>query len=110
MLKKSILLTSIVVFVLILLVTSMVFAVEDGLIEDEIAEEVVSLSLSITDVLIESNGYSEYVDVIAINKNGSSKNVNYEAVWKSSDNNVAVAYDGRILAQGKGNAVILWKY
>ena len=42
MLKKSILLTSIVVFVLILLVTSMVFAVEDGLIEDEIAEEVVS--------------------------------------------------------------------
>lgn len=110
MLKKSILLTSIVVFVLILLVTSMVFAVEDGLIEDEIAEEIVSLSLSTTDVLIESNGYSEYVDAIAINKNGSSKNVNYEAVWKSSDNNVAVAYEGRILAQGKGNAVITVSY
>lgn len=71
----------------------------------------VSLSVSQSAVTIKHNGASAFLDVIAKFKDGSTKNVNELAEWKSKNQDIAIAYDGRILAMGKGitNVTVSYK-
>ncbi|WP_127533438.1 hypothetical protein [Paenibacillus kobensis] len=69
-----------------------------------------SLSISTNSITLSSNGTSEFVDVLYTAADGTTTNVNTTAHWESSDENVAVAYDGRVLARGKGSATINVSY
>lgn len=40
----------------------------------------------------------------------TEKNVKFDAIWETDNENVAIAFDGRILAQGKGHAKIKVSY
>jgi hypothetical protein len=68
------------------------------------ALSVIDLKTSQSDVVIESNGYSEFVDIFSVLNDNSIVKVNPEAVWRSDNEAVAVAIaeEGRILAQGRG--------
>ncbi|QNU67673.1 hypothetical protein EHE19_004150 [Ruminiclostridium herbifermentans] len=74
------------------------------------AKECIGLETSTSSVIIESNGYSEFIDAIATLEDNSEKNVNYDAVWETDNPDVAIVMEGRILAEGKGHAKIKVSY
>lgn len=76
------------------------------------ALSVIDLKTSQSDVVIESNGYSEFVDIFSVLNDNSIVKVNPEAVWRSDNEAVAVAIaeEGRILAQGRGKTKIVVSY
>lgn len=53
---------------------------------------------------------SEFVDAKGILADGSIEDISRYAIWESSDAEVAIADQGRILAQSKGDAIITVKY
>lgn len=61
-------------------------------------------------VTLEKTGVSEFVDAKGILTDGSIEDISRYAIWESSDTEVAIADQGRILAQSKGNAIITVKY
>lgn len=70
----------------------------------------VGLETSASNVVIESNGYSEFVDCYATLDDNTVINVNYDAKWETYNQNIAVAFEGRILAKGKGKTRIKVSY
>lgn len=66
-------------------------------ITTNLSNQIKSLSVSTDKVTIDCNGKSEFIDAISTNNDGSTLNVNYIADWNSSNPNVAVPYQGRIL-------------
>lgn len=69
-----------------------------------------NISLSKNTVIIDTVGASEFIDVKANFNDGTSLNVTKDADWQAEDQNIAVAYEGRILAEGVGNTVVTVSY
>ncbi|EHQ90417.1 hypothetical protein [Desulfosporosinus youngiae] len=69
-----------------------------------------NLNLSKSVAIIDTVGASEFIDVDAIFNDGTSLNVSKDAEWQTEDPNIAIAYDGRILAKGIGNTVVKVSY
>lgn len=72
--------------------------------------ELKKIKVSESTVIIESNGASKFVDVFAEYTDGTIVKINENAIWETSDQDVALAYDGRIIAVDKGSATITVKY
>ncbi|AEY66163.1 Ig-like domain-containing protein [Clostridium sp. BNL1100] len=61
-------------------------------------------------VQIQNKGFSEYVNAIATFPNGSSVNINEDAIWKSDNTDIVYAENGRLLAMGKGTVKVSVSY
>ena len=72
--------------------------------------EITDIHISQDNITIDSNGMSAFVDVIGTYEDGSTLNLNTLAKWSAEDQNVVYAYDGRILAQGKGTTTVTVSY
>lgn len=68
--------------------------------------EITSMKVSKDNIVIEYSGESEFIDVIATFPDGSEINISDCADWDSSDNEVAFADRGRVLALNAGSAEI----
>jgi hypothetical protein len=68
------------------------------------------LNASTTSVVLANVGYSDYIDVHMISKDGSSIDVQKTAAWSVDNIAVAIADSGRILALKKGSAVVTASY
>lgn len=86
-----------VLFIISITMSTSAFAFDSdyGMVLDQASSD---LSLSIVDikiskntVVIESNGYSEFIDVIATMSDDSTLNINEDAIWTVDDQNVAIA-------------------
>jgi hypothetical protein len=71
---------------------------------------VLSINLSKEEITLNANGDSAFIDATATYDNGTIINVNSDATWSSDNQDVAVAYDGRILAEKQGDATITVSY
>ncbi|MDE6621608.1 MAG: hypothetical protein K2K74_14220 [Lachnospiraceae bacterium] len=71
--------------------------------------ELTDMYLTEDAVTLEKTGVSELVDAKGILTDGSIEDISRYAIWESSDTEVAVADQGRILAQSKGDAIITVK-
>ena len=69
-----------------------------------------NLSLSKKSVIVDQVGASAYIDANATFNDGTSLNVTKDIEWQSEDQDIANAYEGRILARGVGNTVITGTY
>ncbi|AZT89963.1 hypothetical protein ELD05_04460 [Caldicellulosiruptor changbaiensis] len=56
-------------------------------------------------VNIDNTGESVFVDAIIKCKDGTLKNVSDVAKWESKNNDIAITYQGRILAINKGQTI-----
>lgn len=72
--------------------------------------ELTDMYLTENAVTLEKTGVSEFVDAKGILTDGSIEDISRYAIWESSDTEVAIADQGRILAQSKGDAIITVKY
>ena len=68
--------------------------------------DIEGLTASEFSVRLPNNGCSAFVDIIAKIDEETYVNVTPFAEWKSGDETVAYAYNGRITAKGKGTTVI----
>lgn len=68
------------------------------------------LTVNENDVTIEMSGASAFVDVIIKDSEGKEVNVNTLVEWKTDNQDVAIAYEGRILATGKGKTTVSVTY
>lgn len=68
------------------------------------------LTVNENDVTIEMSGASAFVDVMFKDSEGEDVNVNTLVEWKTDNQDVAIAYDGRILATGKGKTTVTVTY
>ncbi|EOD01149.1 PPC domain-containing protein [Caldisalinibacter kiritimatiensis] len=57
-------------------------------------------------IILNRKGDSEFIDVNVMLPNGETVNINKAAIWETMDSNVAIGYDGRILAEGTGKTEI----
>lgn len=78
--------------------------------EGEEPYDITELYVTADEVTLEKTGVSEFVDAKGILGDGSIEDVSRYAVWESSDINVVIADQGRILAQKAGNATVTVNY
>lgn len=74
--------------------------------------KLIDLSVSSDNISIEYKGQSKFVTVIAKFDNNTTVDVSEskDVTWNVDNSNVVVAYEGRILAQGKGSTVVTASY
>jgi hypothetical protein len=70
----------------------------------------VELSVSQKSIVLDNKGESKFIDVFVKQKDGSIYDAKKDAIYESTNPDVAIAYEGRILAMGKGEAVITITY
>ena len=84
---------------------SLITAFAQSRISEELLE-IIDINVSQDEVVLECNGMSAFIDVTGYYNDGSTLELGTVARWISTDENVALAYDGRILARNKGKTVI----
>ena len=72
--------------------------------------ELKSITLDHTDITLETNGRFVFIDLIGATTDGQFINLSQYADWSSSNENVATAHMGRIIAEGKGEAIVNVKF
>lgn len=72
--------------------------------------DIIDLTLTKQSIDFESNGTSEFIDIIGTLRNGDHVYLSDYATSTSSDDNVAIADRGRIIARNKGTAIITITY
>lgn len=94
--------------VLFLCVFTIMFSLSNVLAKNDgnLLANSLNLSVSKNSVTLSNKGESEFIDAIVKLEDGRGLNVNLDAEWKTDNQDVAIAYEGRILATGKGNAVV----
>ena len=82
----------------------------DNLKTTQSGSEVNDIIVSKKEITIESNGYSEYIDIFGKLEDGTLKNITNEVNYKIDNENIAEWINGRILAKGKGSTKITFEY
>lgn len=100
-----------IILMLVLMITSFVIIVNAAEETKSTSKsESRSFTISENNVIIEKSGASVFVDAVFRDKMGNELCVNKLAEWNTDDQEVAIAYDGRILATGKGKTTVTVKY
>lgn len=66
----------------------------------------IEITISKNSINIEEKGESEFLTAFAKLDDGTTMDITAAAVWSSSDQNVATAYAGRVIAEGKGETTV----
>lgn len=72
--------------------------------------DITELYVTENEVTLKKTGVSEFVDAKGVLADGSVEDVSCYAIWESSDTDVVIADQGRILAQSAGKATITVNY
>jgi len=78
--------------------------------DPEISSSSASLIVSKDNVEIPQKGASEFIDVYIKLQDGSTLDITHKANWETDNQDVAIAYDGKILALGEGNTFVTVSY
>jgi hypothetical protein len=79
-------------------------------VDTNINTNVKSLVIDKSDITIEHQGVSEFINVTGISYDGTQMDLTEKVEWISNDNSIVWAYDGRILAVNKGTTTVNINY
>jgi len=73
-------------------------------------ENIISLQVNKTQITLQHNGLSEFIEITGTLSNGETENLTWKAIPGVIDQDVAIIIGDRIMARGKGQADIYMTY